>query len=272
MSNRNILIAWLGAALLHALLFSAMLTTRGKWPDPGRRGSFLVELEPPTEAPQPRYLVASMPMPVEVAPAVAEMPEPPKSEPTPPADQQPVPPKPTTLDDATRRELEQERDQLRAQLNQELLDASTKAEQTAMKAMAGRARDLEIGTGPKGTVRELELSGVPQNIVDEIMVKYDLRIVRKQLENTGSQSFLSSAGSGSDRFYSHKYTSPGTYEVFELSKESVAQMSRLEEAEIRKRNLDLEKTRVTHVIFGIVEVSAGQYDLGIIKFEATPLR
>ena len=66
-------------------------------------------------------------------------------------------------------------------------------------------------------------------------------------------------------------SSPGVYEVFELSPEAVAHMSRLEESEIRRRNLDLEKTKVTRVVFGIVPTSGGDYDLGLLEFEAQPL-
>jgi hypothetical protein len=215
-----------------------------------------------------------------VLPAVREEKELPPLESEPPSTAPPTPrpieppaprPTPSTLDAATLRELQREREELRARLAQAQTDADIAAERAVLKAMAGRARALDVVAGPRGTVRQLELSGHPQQVIDQVMRRHRLRVSRQVLTGPAEQNYLSAAQAGGERFFANTYSSPGVYEVFELSPEAVAHMSRLEESEIRRRNLDLEKTKVTRVVFGIVPTPGGDYDLGLLEFEAQPL-
>jgi hypothetical protein len=92
--------------------------------------------------------------------------------------------------------------------------------------------------------------------------------VYKMVPAGSNQEFLSSAADGTgDRYYADRNRRAGYGEVFELSRDSVAVMSRLEEEEIRRRKMDLARTRVTRVKFGIVQ-QGGKYDIGVTEFHA----
>ncbi|MEI7634899.1 MAG: hypothetical protein WCK47_11540 [bacterium] len=252
----------------HCALFGALASVRGTWPDPPLKGRLIVELDASKETEKPRYLVASLPEPAGAAQQGKPPPEAPRDNRQPPAGHPP----PSQLPQDVRNELQKERDELRAQIERERAGASALAGQAAQQALAVRSRAADIAAGSRGTVRELDFAGWPNNVVDEIMTRYRLRITRQTLRKPSNQSFLSTAADASgDRYYADNTAPPGVYEVFELSRESVAKMSRMEEEEIKRRSLDLEHTRVTRVKFGIVEVPPGKYDIGILFMNAEPI-
>jgi hypothetical protein len=115
-------------------------------------------------------------------------------------------------------------------------------------------------------VRDLNLQGQPPAVVDEIMQRYRLRVSERFVRAGSAQTYLSSAGTGRDHFTASPFTEAGIYQVFELSRDAVAAMSRLEEDELRRRGLKPETTRVTTVRFGIVRLPSGGYDLGVTDF------
>jgi len=124
--------------------------------------------------------------------------------------------------------------------------------------------------GPEGAVRELSLDGFPKSVVDEIMQRYHLNIVTKEIRGgrTGD-SFLSSASRGPNEHYFGGLTVPeGVYEVFQLNRETVALMSRLEEDALKQRGLEPLKTRISHIVFGIVKSDDGHYELGVKSLKA----
>jgi len=124
--------------------------------------------------------------------------------------------------------------------------------------------------GDIGTVRELDLGGQPDNVVQDIMTRYRLKVTIKQVPGGSNQSFLSSAAAPTgERFYADRRSPPGIYQVFELSKFAVAHMSRLEEAEIVRRGGNPETAVVRRVKFGIVD-GGGGYDLGVKEIEIEP--
>ncbi|MCX7718991.1 MAG: hypothetical protein N2111_11420 [Candidatus Sumerlaeaceae bacterium] len=273
-TRRDALLAATVAVAGTGLLFAGLAHLRGRWPDSPQRAIVVLSLDASIEQPNPRYPVGAIALP-----AVEQQKQislPPMATPLPSNDSAPEPPpeaesQPSGLDATTLRELEREREDLKARLAQARADAESAAERAVLKAMAGRARSLDIAAGPKGTVRQLDLSGHPQAIIDEVMRRHRLRVSRQVLTGPAEQNFLSSADARGDRFFANSYSTPGIYEVFELSPEAVAHMSRLEEAEIRRRNLNLERTKVTRVVFGIVQTPEGDHDIGLLDFEVQSL-
>ena len=115
-----------------------------------------------------------------------------------------------------------------------------------------------------GAVRTLDFKGFPQAIVDEIMARYDIRIEQKFVGANKNPSFLSYAETQGGVYLNSQ--GPGYFEVFVLSREAMSKMSQLEMEELRKRNLDPERTTVVRVVFGIIQTKEG-HDLGIVDFE-----
>lgn len=284
--------AWALAFLLHMALAVALLLVRGTWAPvaPISEGSprVSVRLVPPPEG-----LYGSM-MAATALPGVANDtqdeqvqagggPVPDETLPPPRIDDadSPVPPPPpppelTQLDEQTLRELEREREELLASLEREKDLAASIADRVveqmtnhpAPRPAAGPA----AGVVQLGTVRELDLDGFAEPVVQEIMERYKLRVAEKEVAGGTTQNFLSSAStSDGGRFTADRRAAPGIYHVFLLSPKAVETMSRLEEAEIRRRGWDPMRTRVKRVKFGIVG-RPPEMDLGIVHFDAEPLQ
>lgn len=251
--GRQFAVAWGSAAGLLLVLYGFLGSLQGSWPRPSEGPRMIITLEPPLEGSPTQLLIASLPLPESPAPA------------------EPTPSPRAGLDEETRLMLQREREELRARLKQESVAASVQLSET-IRDNDDPPPKSESSQVSMGTIRELDLSGQPQAVVDQVMAKYRLRITQKVVSGESNQNFLSSAATGKgDRYFSGGSNRPGLYQVFELSRESVAKMSRLEEEEIRRREMDPEKTRVKHVVFGITEPQPAQYDLGILQFEAEPL-
>jgi hypothetical protein len=246
------------AAAVHAAVFSGMWMVGGTWGTARPASSLKLMLSAAPEQAERPFITRASALP---PPHPPPQPAPPPSE----------PPAKAGLADQQQMlaELEAERQQLERELRQQKEFAASefdsKLGQHRQEAMSG----IEVAAGPPGTVRELDFSGWPQAVVNGVMARYGLRISRRTTVGGSNQSFLSSASSAEGaRYYSDRRSLPGVYEVFELSKEAVAHMSRLEEAEIRTRQLDLDRTQVKHVRFGIVQHSDGGHDIGVLDFRA----
>lgn len=123
--------------------------------------------------------------------------------------------------------------------------------------------------GPQGAIRELTLDGYPQKVVDGIMDRYNLHVTMQTVKGgRRGQSFLSSAASGGDQYFGGMTVPAGVYEVFQLSRETVALMSRLEEKALCDRGFEPLRARVIRIVFGIVETKNGEYALGVKSLEA----
>ena len=224
----------------------------------------LVGLDTPREGHHPPFLVATLP--VKIAPEASPRPSITISL----HGDTPTPPKETIPPDV-KEALKAEKERLLASLSQQRGQAAAIASQAASAQPPPPPRPKQ-GPVPLGTVRELDLTGQPQHVIDRVMGKYRMRIVDKFVSGKNSQSFLSSASTGgNDRYYATSAPRPGIYSVFEMSRESVAKMSILEEHEIRKRGLRPKTTKVSRVVFGIVPNTNGEPDLGIIAFESQNL-
>jgi hypothetical protein len=173
------------------------------------------------------------------------------------------------------KELAEERERLRVEIAQ-MKQAAGAIPLPAMpipKPAVEHQSDSSAGRAGAGTVRRLDLSGFPQQVVDDIMLRYKLRVTQKLLQGgRTTQNFLSSAQSGAgNRFYASSTEFPaGLYQVFELSPAVVARLSEAEDEEIKRRGWNAQQTHVKFVRFGIVRAKDG-YDLGVLEMDAEVL-
>ena len=253
------------AIAIHGVLGILLQMITSSEISPLAKRGLLVELETPREGRQPPFLMATLP-----AALTPEAPPRPSVNITPQGDM-PTPPKESIPPDV-KEALKAEKERLLASLSQQRGQAAAIASQAASAQPPPPPRPQKAPVS-LGTVRELDLTGQPQHIIDRIMGKYRMRIVDKYVSGKNSQSFLSSASTAdNDRYYATKAPRPGIYRVFEMSRESVAKMSILEEHEIRKRGLRPETTKVSRVVFGVVPNTNGEPDLGIKTFESQNLQ
>lgn len=124
--------------------------------------------------------------------------------------------------------------------------------------------------GPEGAIRELNLEGFSQKITDEIMARYHLKVVTQHIAGgRRGQTFLSTASRGpTERYFGGMSVPEGLYEVFQLNRDTVALMSRLEEEALKKQGLEPLQSRVIRIVFGIVKTGEDQYELGVKSLEA----
>lgn len=258
MFGRETTIALGLAAVLHAAAFGGMWVAKGAWSIPRAAASIRLALNAAPEQAERPFITS-----------VSALPSPPPPQPPPPLPDE-SPPK---ADQADQQQMLADLEAERQKLEQELkLQKRTAADAFDKKLNTSRQEsgsEVQVAAGPPGTVRELDFGGWSQDAVDRVMARYGLRITRKATSGGSNQSFLSSAAtSEGSRYYSDRRSLPGVYDVFQLSKEAVAQMSRLEEQEIQTRQLNMERTQVKHVRFGIVQRSDGEYDIGVLDFQA----
>jgi hypothetical protein len=117
-------------------------------------------------------------------------------------------------------------------------------------------------------IRELNFTGYPSAAVEQVMQRYGLRIEKRFVASASSTTFLSQAVTPDQkRFLGGGPSPPGIYEVFELTPQAVARMSRLEEEAIRQQGRDPAKTAITKVVFGLAQQSDGTYDFCVTRIE-----
>lgn len=179
------------------------------------------------------------------------------------------------VDDAELAEiLAADREALLAELNQKTQQAgATPAPAVPLDELrAAKAPSGGNGTrkAPEGAIRELDLTGFPQPVVDEVMERHRLRVVQQDVRaGRRGQSFLSSAVRGvGERYFGGMDVPEGVYDVFQLNRETVATMSRLEENALKEQGFQPLQARVIRIVFGIVKASDGTYDLGVKLLEA----
>lgn len=257
-------ICLIAAVLVHAAALALLVAGRSTSGSDEIISTFRFRMSAIPESAQPLFMVSAKSMAV----STENEPGPDQIETEAPAAPSPTPA--SRLDEAALSELAREREKLREQLNQERSLASLPEIPKPVEPAPDPESDGD--TAHHGTIRELDLSGWPQPVVDEIMQRYRLRVVRKAVTGPLRNSFLSSASDPSgDRYFASSRTPPGVYEVFELSRDAVSKMSQAEEEAIVKRGWTPSETHVSHIRFGIVEGASGKPDLGVLTMEAAPL-
>lgn len=288
---------WIAAAVAYAVGALVLAGSTGRWAparDAGGPGHIALRLVPPpervgTDVP-PQAPTDGMDAPDAAPPdtpppsipppgfdAVAYAPPTPSPEPSPAGTPAPAP-----LADDIRAELERERASLKSSLarrDSEMADTLAKLARDSPPPSPSDASPPGAASGaappnPGGqTVRELDFSGWPQDVVNDVMARHGLKITEKALSGGVSQSFLSSAATADgNRFTADRAGAPGAaagvYNVFLLSPQAVAHMARTEEEALRARGFEPERARVTRVKFGI---TGNPPDLGVTGMDAVPV-
>lgn len=178
---------------------------------------------------------------------------------------------PLPLDERVRAELAQDECELEAELNELERRVGQEIQQLGNTASPAALPEEGLGSVTE-VVRELDFSGWESQIVQAVMNRYGLRIQRRYVANFNRATFIGKADMGQGRsFVADPRSTPGFYEVFELTPQAVARMSRLEEEALRQRGMDPLRARVRRVVFGITPQAEGGYDLGVISMDAAPV-
>ncbi len=166
--------------------------------------------------------------------------------------------------------LEIERTKLESEFQRlEKVKEDVKMKLDARLALAGVQRGKYHTAGAaRGPMRTIDFKGHPDHVVQDIMKRYDIKIVQKFVDANPQTGFLAYAETD-DGVYLNRQGS-GYYEVFVLSMTALAKMSQLEHEELVKQGYNLNQTTVEKAVFGIIE-EEGEHDLGILEFEARPI-
>jgi hypothetical protein len=276
---------FLVALFFHLALLSFLLTRHIEppaLPEEPEVQKIAIMLTPPKEPtlPAAARLAPEVAPAAETAPDIAQTAPPteaPATEPEPAEEAASPPPPPATtvqrlFSDQVKQELERDRQEL-AMVRTELEKEQTLMHGKIVKeSIAAEGRKFQIRTSgdPKGVVRTLELTNYPQAIVDRVLKKYGIRIVRKFVRDQDPQvTYLNTAETREGLFRSQR--GMGVFDVFSLTPQAVAKMSELETAEIVRRGHDPNRTRVIEVRFGIVK-TGDDYDLGIIDIKVEEIK
>jgi hypothetical protein len=165
------------------------------------------------------------------------------------------------------RSLEAEKKELAAQekqLERQKDDLRKRVEELAARD-GGRQFLANTDGAAQGALRRLVLNDYPQNIVDRILKRYDIKITTRYISADKASAYLNMAETRQGTYYNQP--GEGLYDVFELSRKAVAKMVSLELAEMKRRGFDPNRTRTIEVDFGIVK-NGDDYDLGIVRFKA----
>ncbi|MEN6624867.1 MAG: hypothetical protein ABFD69_01420 [Candidatus Sumerlaeia bacterium] len=123
-----------------------------------------------------------------------------------------------------------------------------------------------------GVVRSIETSDVPNQVADEVLVRWGFRTQLMQLGANQHMrgGYLSNADTAAGNFV-NATEQAGVYRVLMFSDNTVRRLIRLEDDEMRRRNHDPAKFHIKAVTFGIVPTGSG-YDLAVTKMEVEPIK
>ena len=125
------------------------------------------------------------------------------------------------------------------------------------------------GQASQGVVREIDTRDADPAMVHEVLGRYGIQMLVTDQPRLGSGGgYLTRAKTSQGSFVQR--TGGGKATVFRYGPLAVARMAQLEAGEIARRQLDPERVRVVHVVFGIVSTGGG-WDFGIRKMETQPV-
>jgi len=161
--------------------------------------------------------------------------------------------------------LQAEREQLRKQQQESqdrLEDLSIKIDKAEIQT-AGLEHLPETLGSPTGAVRTFNLLG-QEKVVEAVLRRYHIRVVLKNVPEGPHFNYLNQANTSQGSFYNSGGT--GLQLVLAIPAEALAHLSYLETQAIRQHGLDLNKTRIVEVVFGIV-YTGKEYDLVVTDLE-----
>jgi len=209
--------------------------------------------EEPKETPQPAPVTPQMPGPVG---ATAQ------KSPTTPLDEKTVE---QWRADQQKREAEQE-----AQKSRIMTQVASITNAAGANQGSGVQAPFASAGSERGTVRSIDIAIAPKSIQERFMTKYRISVQNKRVSGGSHQSYINAVTTNRGTYVNSG--APGYYEVMTLSKEVLARMAELEEAELLKRNLDPKRSRVLEVVFGLREAPSGDVDLAVTRFRAEPIQ
>jgi hypothetical protein len=173
------------------------------------------------------------------------------------------------LEDVTLQDLVSEREKLRRELRK--LDQQAVDMAQLPLPPPPPAETPKAGTGFAGTIRDLNLTGVPQADAQTVMGRYGMKMVLSTAPAGVTQSYLSGAtGQDGQRFSARSLGRNEPTHALVITPTTIEQMARLERQELQKRGLDPSRTLVQRIVFGVVG-SGNTADLGVVLFEAVPV-
>ncbi|HUT24107.1 MAG TPA: hypothetical protein VM492_07190 [Sumerlaeia bacterium] len=153
-------------------------------------------------------------------------------------------------------------------LRKQVLDARKDIDrrlERAETAATGLAQFPDFDGARVGPVRTFNFNTASPEIQEEIKRRYGVRILRGYVQKPNAYSYLSTVSVG-DKVY-HGADEPGYYEIFALSSEATVKLFSLEQAWLDSHGYAPGTARVDAVVFGIVAVREGYWDLGILEIK-----
>jgi hypothetical protein len=153
-------------------------------------------------------------------------------------------------------------------LRKQVLDARQSIDQRlerAEMAADGLAKFPGFDGARVGPIRTFDFNTASPEIQEEIKRRYGIKIVRGYVHKPNAYSYLSAVSVG-DKVY-HGADEPGYYEIFALSSEATVKLFSLEQAWLDSHGYTPGTARVDTVVFGIVEVREGYWDLGVLDIK-----
>jgi hypothetical protein len=120
----------------------------------------------------------------------------------------------------------------------------------------------------KGVVRRIDIASYPHEVQERFMRRYGITVRRKFVPAGARQSYVNAVST--ERGTYENRGSSGYYEVMTLSKDVLRRMAELEQEELLKRKLALDRSQVREIVFGLREIE-GQIDLVVTRFSAVEI-
>ncbi len=156
-------------------------------------------------------------------------------------------------------------------VSEEVNQARVKTQVHSLEAEAkGRRFVLDSDGGRLGAIRTLDVSRMPEEIVNRVFIKYHIQIQRGVSGAERKPSFLNAAVTSEGTF--RNLPVEGPQDVFLLSPTAVGMMAMLETEALARRGFDPTRTRVREIQFGIIKNAQGEWDLGVTKLETEEIR
>ncbi|MCX8035956.1 MAG: hypothetical protein N3D11_02655 [Candidatus Sumerlaeia bacterium] len=221
--------------------------------------------------PAPPDPVPIPPQPETEKPPEPPAPQPPSATPTPPPTSQqiaplPEPPISPEMLEQFRASVEKTEAEQEAQKSRIMAQVATI---TNSAEAGGVKRPYTSAGSERGTVREIDMARYPKSMQERFMARYKIKIQSRLVKDGGRSSYVNAVTTDRGTYLNSGGT--GYYEVMTLSGEVLARMAQLEEAELRKRNLNPTRALVREIVFGLREEPNGQVDLYVTRFRADPI-
>lgn len=234
----------------------------------GEEGPRAQSAEDPSEDPREEEAPSGAPEAADAPPAASEQPD------APPDPEREAPP---LLSEITRRLMEEQtreaaaqiRDQIRAH---ERIRGQLFAER---EKLTTRNADFVAAGALAGAVREIDFSGVPIEIIEQVLARYNASIERRflteeEIRNEGP-IVISAARFGDQILTAHRGGPTGRYLAFSYGPELAAHLEEVEFNAVAHAGISLNDVAITRVVFALEPVYSG-WDFRVRDIEFHPVQ